>query len=164
MSSTESYDFSIMPSLGYRGYSVCRVCVCVCLCWRRYKYLWNRKCRMNNKLAAASKIERKLNLKLKMELDKASGPNEKTTGKLRTLCHHRLQGIVGHPHRELGWKVMGWLNGGAYSNASATAIVPMGAIGDDKPAWMAAIEGNHLGPVLTHNPPGPPWVMDAGRW
>lgn len=29
---------------------------------------------------------------------------------------------------------------------------------------MAAIEGNHLGPVLTHNPPGPPWVMDAGWW
>lgn len=29
---------------------------------------------------------------------------------------------------------------------------------------MAAIEGNHHGPVLTHNPPGPPWVMDAGWW
>lgn len=27
---------------------------------------------------------------------------------------------------------------------------------------MATIEGNHFGPVLTHNPPGPPWVMDVG--
>lgn len=29
---------------------------------------------------------------------------------------------------------------------------------------MAAIEGDHLGPVLTHNPPGPQRVMDVGRW
>lgn len=29
---------------------------------------------------------------------------------------------------------------------------------------MAAIERDHLGPVLTHNPPGPPWVMDVGWW
>lgn len=28
---------------------------------------------------------------------------------------------------------------------------------------MAAIEGDHLGPALTHNAPGPPRVMDVGR-
>lgn len=89
---------------------------------------------MNNKLAAASKIERKLNLKLKMKLDKGSGPNEKTSGKLRTLCHYPLQGIGGHPHRALSWMVIGWLIGGAYSHASPTPIVPMGAIGGDTPA------------------------------
>lgn len=50
------------------------------------------------------------------------------------------------------------------THASPTPTVPMGAIGGDKPAWMAAIEENHLGSLLTHNPPGPPWVMNVGCW
>ena len=47
------------------------VCVSVCVCWLPYKYLWNRKCKINSKLAAASKIERKLNLKLNWSWVKA---------------------------------------------------------------------------------------------
>lgn len=44
----------------------------------------------------------------------------------------------------------------------------MGAIGGDNPAWMAAIQRNPLGPVLTHNPPALPmgdgcWVVE-GWW
>ena len=96
-----------------------------------------------------------------MKLNEAGGLNEKTTGTLRTLCGRQLQGIVGHSHRTPGRKVTVW---GAHSYSWPTPTVPMGAIGGDKPAWMAAIERNHLGPVLTHNPPGPPWVMDVGWW
>lgn len=80
---------------------------------------------MNGKLAAASKIERKLNLKLKMKLDKARGLNGNTTGTLRALCYHLLQGIVGHPHINLGrvtglTSVWGEIGGVLYSYASPT--------------------------------------------
>lgn len=68
---SESGDFSIMPCLVYRGYGVCvYVCVCLlrvsaCLFWLLHKYLWNKKYRLNNKLAAASETGGKLNLRLK---------------------------------------------------------------------------------------------------
>lgn len=96
-----------------------------------------------------------------MRLDKASGLNEKTTGTLRTLyCHPSQTYCWTSTHKSWG----GSLSGGAFSCASPMPTVPMGAIGGDKPAWMGAIELNHFGPVLTHNPPRPSRVMDVGWW